>query len=312
MRAELDALLHELKHLRREGCETVYLADNTLDQLRNAVALHRERFPAQASESASASRSSSAETASADELVAVMKESGVPPVSQTKGPASKTKGPAKLPPPPKVSLEQGSKQVRWEALRTQVLNDKVCLSQIKPGKQPVFGVGNVDAEIFFCGEAPGAEEEMKGEPFVGPAGQLLTKIIEAMGLSREKVYIANIMNWRPPMPTDFGNRPPTQEEMGYCLPYLRAQVEVVQPKLIVALGKTAVDGLLGPDPKRRMGQIRGTWHRFEGIPLLPTFHPSYLLRNNNNQTKRQVWEDMLQVMEQLGMPVTERQRRFFT
>ncbi len=99
--------------------------------------------------------------------------------------------------------------------------------------------------------------------------------------------------------------------MAYCLPFLRAQVEVVQPKVIVALGKTAVDGLLGPDPKRRMGRIRGQWAEFAGIPLIPTFHPSYLLRNNNNRTKRAVWEDLLQVMERLEMPVSEKQRGYF-
>jgi len=119
------------------------------------------------------------------------------------------------------------------------------------------------------------------------------------------------MNWRPAMPTAFGNRPPTADEMAYCLPYLRAQVAVVQPKVIVALGKTAVDGLLGPDPARRMGRIRGEWHTFADIPLIPTFHPSYLLRNNNNRTKRQVWEDMLKVMEHLKMPISEKQRGFF-
>ena len=132
-----------------------------------------------------------------------------------------------------------------------------------------------------------------------------------MGLDRKEVYIANIMNYRPPMPGSVGNRPPAEDEMAYCLPYLIAQMEIVQPDVVVALGKTAVDGLLGRDPKRRMTKIRGQWNAFKGIPLLPTFHPSYLLRNQSMKTKRLVWEDMLTVMERLKMPITDKQRGFF-
>jgi len=119
------------------------------------------------------------------------------------------------------------------------------------------------------------------------------------------------MNYRPPMPTPVGNRPPEKEEMAYCLPYLLAQLDIVRPKAIVALGATAMDGLLGPDPKRRITRVRGQWVEFNGIPLLPTFHPSYLLRNQTLATKRLVWEDMLAVMERLGMPVSDKQRGFF-
>jgi DNA polymerase len=169
----------------------------------------------------------------------------------------------------------------------------------------------VDAEIFFCGEAPGSDEETIGEPFVGRAGQLLTKIIYAMGLERSAVYIANIMNWRPEMPTDVGNRPPTQEEMNFCLPFLLGQIEIVKPKVSVALGATAVSGLLGRDSSRRMRDIRGKWTTFAGIPLMATFHPSYLLRNNTNSAKRIVWEDMLEVMGKVGLPISARQSGYF-
>jgi len=113
------------------------------------------------------------------------------------------------------------------------------------------------------------------------------------------------------MPTPFGNRPPTQEEMEVCLPYLKAQIEIVQPKVIVALGATAVSGLLGADPKRRMGDVRGKWLEFEGTPLMITFHPSYLLRNDTLKTKRMVWEDMMSVMEKIGMPISDKQQQFF-
>ena len=216
-----------------------------------------------------------------------------------------------VPDAPEFSLPEGDKVNRWEALRDRVLNDEWCRSQVKPGKKVVFGVGSLDSRIFFCGEAPGQEEEIEGEPFVGPAGQLLTKIIKAMGLQRPDVYIGNIMNYRPPMPTPVGNRAPELNEMAYCIPYLRAQLEIVQPEVIVALGNTAIEGLLGHDPKRRIGRIRGQWMEYDGIPLIPTFHPSYLLRNQSLSTKRLVWEDMLAVMDKLEMPVSEKQRGFF-
>ena len=130
-----------------------------------------------------------------------------------------------------------------------------------------------------------------------------------MGLSRDDVYIGNIMNWRPEVAK--GNRPPELVEMNYCLPYLKAQIEIVQPQVIVALGMTAVKGLLGDDPSRRMGKMRGQWHDFNGTDLMVTYHPSYLLQYASNQTKRYVWEDMMAVMERVGLPISERQRAYF-
>ncbi|MFA5257075.1 MAG: uracil-DNA glycosylase [Opitutales bacterium] len=218
---------------------------------------------------------------------------------------------AKLPPPPIFSLPEGDKLARWEWLRERVVNCPVCNANLNPGKQVVFGHGNIDSPIFFCGEAPGADEEKQGIPFVGKAGQLLVKIISAMGLTREDVYIGNIMNWRPQTGQATGNRPPSEEEMAFCLPYLRAQVDVVRPKVLVALGNTAVTGLLGPDPRRRLGAIRGKWFDFKGTPLMPTYHPSYVLQYGNNTTKRQIWEDMLAVMEKVGMEISDKQRGYF-
>jgi len=177
--------------------------------------------------------------------------------------------------------------------------------------QTVFGVGNPDAELMFVGEAPGADEDAQGEPFVGRAGQLLTKIIAAMGFSRGDVYIANVLKCRPDMPRgSFGNRPPTPEEMQTCLPYLAEQIEIIQPKVMVALGATAVEGLLGT--RAPMHAMRGRWHSHQETPLMITYHPSYLLRNQAPSEKRKVWEDMLQVLERLGRPISEKQRRYFT
>ena len=174
----------------------------------------------------------------------------------------------------------------------------------------VFGVGNPEARILFVGEAPGEEEDLQGEPFVGRAGQLLTKMIVAMGLTRNEVYIANILKCRPDMPLgSTGNRKPTPAEMDTCLPYLRAQIDVIQPAVMVALGATALEGLLGP--VGGISKLRGKFLEYRGIPLMPTFHPSYLLRNASHTEKRKVWEDLLQVMDRTGMPISEKQRGFF-
>ncbi len=163
---------------------------------------------------------------------------------------------------------------------------------------------------MFVGEAPGADEDEQGEPFVGKAGQLLTRIIQTMGFGRESVYIANVLKCRPDTPGQTaGNRKPTSMEMKTCLPYLQAQIDIIQPKVIVALGATAVEGLFGsPMP---IGKIRGQFHELRGVPVMPTFHPAYLLRNQALSEKRKVWEDMLQVLEKLEMPISEKQRGFF-
>jgi uracil-DNA glycosylase family 4 len=176
--------------------------------------------------------------------------------------------------------------------------------------QTVFGVGNLDAEIMFIGEAPGADEDRLGEPFVGRAGQLLTKIIGAMGFAREEVYIANVLKCRPNMPAGVpGNRPPTATEMATCLPYLAEQIEIIGPKVLVALGATAVEGLL--NIREAMGRLRGRWHAYHDTPLMITYHPSYLLRNQSNSEKRKVWEDMLLVLERLERPISAKQRGYF-
>jgi uracil-DNA glycosylase len=174
----------------------------------------------------------------------------------------------------------------------------------------VFGVGNPNADLMFVGEAPGADEDAKGEPFVGKAGQLLTRIIETMGFARGDVYIANVLKCRPDMPRgSFGNRPPTPAEMQTCLPYLLQQIEIIQPKVLVALGAVAVEGLLGT--RGTMRDLRGRWHDFNGTPLMITYHPAYLLRNQSPSEKRKVWEDMLQVLERLECDISEKQRNYF-
>jgi DNA polymerase len=206
--------------------------------------------------------------------------------------------------------EPGAAAQSLEELRAKVLVCTKCPNLVAFRHSVVFGVGNPNSELMFVGEAPGADEDRQGEPFVGRAGELLTKIIQTMGYQRSEVYIANVLKCRPDIPPGTpGNRQPTPSEMATCLPYLREQIELIQPKLMVALGGTAMRGLFGKDEPMKL--MRGRWHLFGSIPVMATFHPSYLLRNQALSLKRQVWEDMLQVLERLGHPISERQKNYF-
>ena len=177
------------------------------------------------------------------------------------------------------------------AIAASVAECRECNLALTRGKA-VPGEGNPRRpDVMFVGEAPGRDEDVQGRPFVGRAGQLLDKMIAAMGYRREEVFIANIIKCRPPQ-----NRTPTPEEMAVCIPYLRRQISFVRPKTIVALGATAFKGLSG-DPLANISRHRGTWSEFEGIPMMPTFHPAYLLRVPS--AKRVVWEDLQKVMARL-------------
>ncbi len=182
-----------------------------------------------------------------------------------------------------------------EAIRKE-LGDCTRCKLWKNRRKIVFGAGNPNARILFVGEGPGAEEDATGIPFVGKSGKLLTDIItKGMGLTREQVYIANIIKCRPP-----GNRNPEPDEAAACMPFLEAQIDAVAPEIIVALGKIAAQNFLGREIK--ITRERGRWREFKGIPLMLTFHPSYLLRNPAG-AKQQAWEDIQAVMERLGIPI---------
>lgn len=297
MTTGLSAVYEELVRLKAEGEDRIYLDDRTLELLKPKAVPQPEQG------------SSGLEW----EGIPEQKTSQVSkPTQQNSSPKQSNTFGQPLPADvPIVELPDGEAETRMAWLHEKVENCPICKEHLSNFGKIVFGTGNPNADIFFCGEAPGADEEKAGEPFVGPAGQLLAKIIQAMGLQRSDVYIGNILKWRPEHNKPYGNRPPTIEEMNFCMPYLKAQIEIVQPKAIVALGNTAVTGFLGPDPKRKLSQIRGQWHTFGDIPLMVTFHPSYLLRNGTMGTKRKVWEDMLKVMEKTDMEVSERQQGFF-
>lgn len=340
LRERVAAVVEELKRLKREGVTAVSISDEAVAQLRTALAATSVVLPQSNAEApppppppaarasvrppapsprASGDASTSPVYSGLVELVKSPAASTTRPVVSAATSSSAAKSSAAFPPAPVIALPPGSKREQWEWLRRRVLDCPVCRAHTHGENQVVFGVGNIDADIFFCGEAPGGEEEIQGEPFVGPAGNVLTRMIVAMGLTRPDVYIGNILNWRPEMEgrasgkstQQTGNRPPTEAEMNFCLPYLRAQVAVVQPKVIVALGSTAAQGLLGFGSFKSLGSIRGQWLEYQGTPLMVTYHPSYLLRYADAKTKRIVWEDMLQVMEKVGLPITEKQRGFF-
>lgn len=171
------------------------------------------------------------------------------------------------------------------ALRNEVLNCKSC-GLYKTRRNVVFGDGDSNAKLLFVGEAPGFDEDLQGLPFVGQAGKLLTKMIESIGLSRDSVYICNVLKCRPP-----GNRSPLPEEISVCREYLSKQIEIITPKVICCLGKYAAQVLLGTEES--ITNIRGKGYNHKGIHLIPTFHPAYLLRNPNS--KRLVWEDLKRI-----------------
>jgi len=308
MKSELEAIVEELKRLREEGVSYVNVSDQTLQSLKNAAVEDKSRevvSPPEVGSSVAVEIPDKIRSASPEEFDRLLKE------DVDEKPNASTSGRSSLGALPAFSLPEGDKAERWEALREIVMNCPVCRKHTRKDFKTVFGVGNLDADIFFCGEAPGGDEEEQGEPFVGKAGQLLNKMIKAMGLEREQVYIGNIMNWRPSLPTRIGNRPPTREEMNFCLPYLIGQIEIVKPKLIVALGATAAKGLLGFDSVKSLREVKGVWHEFANTPLIPTYHPSYLLRNESKRDKRAAWEDLLKVMDRCELPISEKQRQYF-
>jgi DNA polymerase len=244
--------------------------------------------------------------------LARLKERPAQPASATidRSPVSSTVAEAQPSSERAVHRRAGVAAARLAALRDGVMGCVKCPHLVRSRTQVVFGVGNPEAQLMFVGEAPGADEDLEGEPFVGKAGQLLTKIIETMGFARDEIYIANVLKCRPDMPPgETGNRKPRPEEMHTCLPYLRQQIEIIQPRALVALGGTAMEGLLGET--QPMARLRGRWHDFAGIPLMATYHPAYLLRNQSLAEKRKVWEDMLMVLERLGLTISEKQRAYF-
>lgn len=198
-------------------------------------------------------------------------------------------------PNPEAAVDDPVKALR--IIRDDIGDCTRCRLHKQGRKQIVFGVGNPNADLMFIGEAPGADEDQQGEPFVGRAGQLLNNMIKAMGLRREDVYIANIIKCRPP-----GNRTPERDECDTCSPFLMRQISVIKPKAIVALGAVAAKTLLAINAP--MAELRGRWYDFRGTKLAVTYHPAFLLRDPRQ--KKEAWKDLQMVMRDLGLPMPEK------
>jgi uracil-DNA glycosylase family 4 len=195
-------------------------------------------------------------------------------------------------PPAAPPIPAAERPTLLEIIQTEVAGCTRCTELATTRTQTVFGTGNPSARLMFVGEAPGADEDRQGKPFVGRAGQLLTKIIEACRLTRDEVYIANVLKCRPP-----DNRTPLPDEVLNCRGYLDRQIAIIRPEAICCLGLTAAKALLNTE--QSMGRLRGKFHLYSGIPVLCTYHPAYLLRNP--AAKRDVWEDMKTLMRRLGV-----------
>jgi DNA polymerase len=298
----LDAAIQQLRDLKAQGVRFVPVSSEGLAALNGAPRAAARPASAPSIQPAPVAAEVTRRTAPASLFAPKLPEAKpVPSVAP-----SLIETPAPVLPP----LSPEAKSAAFAELHQRAMACVKCPNLASSRKNVVFGVGSIDAQLMFVGEAPGADEDAQGEPFVGKAGQLLTKIIQTMGLQRGDVYIANILKCRPDTPGESaGNRKPTPEEMQTCIPYLHEQIDLIRPKVLVALGATAVEGLLG----KTVGitKLRGNWRTYRGIPLMPTYHPAYLLRNQAMSEKRRVWEDMLQVMEKLAMPISEKQRNFF-
>lgn len=208
---------------------------------------------------------------------------------------------------PQELLQQAlpaSNQEKLDQLHDSIRDCRLC-TLCNSRTQVVFGVGNAQANLVFVGEAPGGDEDKQGFPFVGRAGQLLTRMIEnGMGLKRSDVYICNVVKCRPPQ-----NRDPKLDEIAACEPFLKQQLDIIKPKVIVALGKFAAQTLL--QTTESISRLRGRWTEYHGIPLMPTFHPSYLLRGEDSpdrgrDARMKVWEDLQKVMTELGIPLPKK------
>ena len=195
-------------------------------------------------------------------------------------------------PVPRAESTLGESAALLKVLRGEVAGCSRCQELASTRTQTVFGAGPADARLVFFGEAPGADEDASGEPFVGKAGQLLTKIIEACTLKREDVYIMNVLKCRPP-----GNRNPEPAEVDNCRPYFERQLEIIRPEFICCLGTVAAQALL--DSRESIGRLRGRWFNYESATVICTYHPSYLLRNP--AAKRDVWDDMKRLMARMGV-----------
>lgn len=289
----IDALLEELYRQKAAGVKRVSVSDES-------VALLKEL--------AGAAVVSAAPNPAAPVTTAPVTK----PVVRPATPVTKNEGTIivshPLPEPPVIKLPSGTKTEQLLWLQKTIEACEVTQKHLE-GKKALFGRGSETAKVFFVGEAPALEEVEANRSFVGPAGELLSKIISATGLTEKECYFANLMTWRPKPPTAFGKRPPNASEVAFNRPYLLAQIEIIKPQIIVAVGAQAFGALTHSTTP--IMQIRGQWQKVDGLEVLPTLHPNYLLHSPSLSNKRLVWEDFMQIMTKLGMPISDKQKAYF-
>ena len=323
MRAVLQAIADELQRLKSEGESTVAVSESTLGALRAMVKTQRGSggpvlvAPAAERGAAVSEVTMPVNPLRAERAAALPKAPAAAPTAAVvqRGVVAVGASGRELPPPPKVVLPDGDKAARWSAWQALVATDAGCVAQLRPGVKPFFGMGSLDAKIVFVADAPSEEEERAGSPWAGASGELLAKMVGAMGLKPEAVFVTTLLPWRPQTVAveggaSLGDRPPVPAELAYGAVFFRALLELLQPVVVVALGQEAAQGLRG-GKIANLAEVRGQWTEFAGIPLLVTCKPSYLIRSGSTRTKRMAWEELLLVMERAGLPISDKQRGFF-
>ena len=291
----LDILLEELKRQKAAGLRRVSVSDEAVATLKSLAGA-----PVVKPAPAAVAKSSIVSAAAVDRPTAPLPVAPKPAVVATTPVIADA---------PIFTLPAGTKAERMQALRQLVDACVETKKHLTGSHRALLGHGSLDAKVVFVGEAPSLEEMEAGQAFAGASGELLQKILGAAAISPADYYLAPVMVWRPEPPTQYGKRPPTAREIAFNLPYLRAQIDVVAPRIVVALGAQAFEALHGRTPS--ITQARGQWFDLSGVPLMPTYHPNYLLHNPSASAKRAVWEDFLLAMEKLGLPISEKQRGFF-
>ena len=297
----LDILLEELKRQKAAGLRRISVSDEAVATLK---ALAGAPVASSAPAAAAKPVSAPAEVRPAAPVASVRPA----PIPAAPKPAVVATTPV-IADAPIFTLPAGTKAERLQALRQLVDACVETKKHLAGSHRALLGHGSLDAKVVFVGEAPSLEEMEAGKAFAGASGELLHKILAAAAISPADCFFAPVMVWRPEPPTQYGKRPPTARELAFNVPYLRAQIDVVAPRVVVALGAQAFEALHGRSPT--ITQARGQWFDLGGLPLLPTFHPNYLLHSPSASAKRSVWEDFLLLMEKLGLPISEKQRGFF-
>ena len=296
----LDILLEELRRQKAAGVRRLNVSDVSLASLKALAG-------APVSEPSAAPSAPAARVAVPASAPAPVRP--VTPVTPVAPKAAVVMAAAPIPDAPIFTLPAGTKAERMQALKEIVDACAEVGKHLAASHRPLLGHGALDAKVVFVGDAPTLEEMESGKVFAGPSGELLQKILGAAAISPADYYLASAMVWRPEPPTQYGKRPPNVRELAFNLPYLRAQIDVVSPRFVVALGAHAFEALHGRSPS--ITQARGQWFDLSGVPMLATFHPNYLLHTPSASAKRTVWEDFLQLMERLGLPISEKQRGYF-